>query len=130
MQKFLIALCLSVLFTAAGSAFADSAQKLPEAHDKLETVGPLALRASSPDAELGTQGARVGWVKEGETVKVVSLKQVSTILGFEVWVEVEASSGAKGWVFDGVAVDVLSGRGLLKKQESVEAGNTLVADNR
>lgn len=126
MQKILIALALSLLFTTA-SAFADQAAVFPQASDKLESNGQLALRASSPDAAFGTKGEKIGWVKQGEHVTVVSLKQVSTVFGFEVWVEVKNDAGQQGWIYDGMASEVLRGNANLAKVELKQDLGTMLA---
>jgi hypothetical protein len=122
MQKLILALGLSLLFATASAFAQDSGAQLPSDGERLESSGQLALRASSPDAAFGTKGDRIGWLKDGESVRVVSSKQVSTVFGFEVWVEVSSESGAKGWIYDGMAEDVARGRGsLAKKQISILA---------
>jgi hypothetical protein len=125
MQKLIIALGMALLFTTA-SAFAETA-KLPEASEKLDSQGQLALRAASPDAAFGTKGEKIGWVKQGETVKVVSLKQVSTVFGFEVWIEVQAADGKQGWIYDGMTSEVLRGNANLARHEAAEAAGTMLA---
>jgi hypothetical protein len=118
MQKLILALGFALLFSAA-SAFAEDGVKLPAESEKLTASGQLALRATSPDAELGIKGEKIGWVKQGEELKVLSLKQVSTVFGFEVWVEVQSAGGQKGWIFDGMAAEVLRGKANLEKSEQL-----------
>lgn len=116
------ALMLTALLASA-SAFAGT---LPEADQKLEATGQLALRASSPDATFGTKGEKIGWIEQGQAVKVVSAKQHLTVFGLEVWVEVQsvADASVKGWIFDGMSAEVLKGQGKLAaaaKQEVLAA---------
>jgi hypothetical protein len=118
--KSLMMMSFSLLIST--SVFADS---FPIADQKLEATGQLALRASSPDASFGTKGEKIGWIKAGEAVKVLSAKQHLTVFGLEVWVEVQSLSddSVKGWVFDGMSAEVLKGRGKLvdlAKAEKVE----------
>ncbi|MGZ3659111.1 MAG: SH3 domain-containing protein [Bdellovibrionota bacterium] len=114
MKNIILAVLLAAAFATA-TAFADEA-RFPATGENLESTGHLALRASSPDSDFGTQGATIAWLKEGDSLKVLSLKQVSTVFGFEVWVEVQAANGSKGWINDGMALDVLKGRGSLSAQ--------------
>lgn len=111
-MKMLKPLMMIAALLASASAFAES---FPEANQKLEATGQLALRASSPDASFGTKGEKIGWIKQGEAVKVLSAKQHLTVFGLEVWVEVQSVSDAsvKGWVFDGMSAEVLKGQGKL-----------------
>jgi hypothetical protein len=111
-MKMLTTAMMIVSLLASASAFAES---FPEANQKLEATGQLALRASSPDASFGTKGEKIGWIKQGEAVKVLSSKQHLTVFGLEVWVEVQSVSDAsvKGWVFDGMSAEVLKGQGKL-----------------
>lgn len=126
MQKLIIALGIVLVFTTA-SAFAGDVQ-LPQVSEKLESSGQLALRASSPDASFGTKGEKIGWVRQGEVVKALSVKQVSTVFGFEVWIEVQAANGVKGWIYDGLAAEVLRGASNLARLESEKQNlSTLVA---
>lgn len=118
MKTVKVLMMISTLLASA-SALADS---FPEAEQKLEATGQLALRASSPDASFGTKGEKIGWIKAGEAVKVLSAKQHLTVFGLEVWVEVQSLSDAsvKGWVFDGMSAEVLKGQGKLAAQERAE----------
>lgn len=111
-MKMLKPLMMIAALLASASAFAES---FPEANQKLEATGQLALRASSPDASFGTKGEKIGWIKQGEAVKVLSSKQHLTVFGLEVWVEVQSVSDAsvKGWIFDGMSAEVLKGQGKL-----------------
>ena len=126
MKAILLVLTLSLLFVTASALAEETQAQLPQSEERLESRGQLALRATSPDAELGTKGEKIGWIREGENVRVMSLKQVATVLGFEVWVEVRAEDGKRGWVYDGMTADVLQGRGSLAKVDTASS-NLLIA---
>ncbi len=98
------------------------AASFPQENEKLEATAQIALRASSPDASFGTKGEKIGWIQQGDAVKVISAKQHSTVFGFEVWVEVQSLSDAsvKGWIFDGMSAEVLKGRGKLHTAQAQE----------
>jgi len=89
----------------------------------------LAIRSSSPDANFGTKGEKIGWIREGEIVKALSVKQVSTVFGFEVWMEVRTSNGVRGWVLAGATAEVLKGNGGLAKLETMESSNLIAKAN-
>jgi hypothetical protein len=110
MKKILLALL--ALFLADGPAAAAD-PTLPQPGDRLVSSGQLPLRAASPDASFGTPGEKIGWVKQGDRMKVLRLKQVSTVFGFEVWIEVKTESGAQGWLRDGLTAEVLHGQASL-----------------
>jgi len=115
--RLVAAIFLSLL--ASASAVAAS---FPQENEKLEASAQIALRASSPDASFGTKGTQIGWIKQGDTVKVISAKQHSTVFGFEVWVEVQSlsDSAVKGWIFNGMSAEVLKGHGKLHAAEAQE----------
>ncbi|HEY8278208.1 MAG TPA: hypothetical protein VIH99_01205 [Bdellovibrionota bacterium] len=115
MKQQLIALLVFATLCASVAAFG---AELPKQNEKLAASGHLALRATSPDSSFGTKGEKIGWIQTGDRVKVLSAKQVSTVYGFEVWVEVQ-SENAQGWVYDGMAPDVLEGRALLVPTEDL-----------
>ncbi len=119
MKLLTTAMMIASLFASA-TAFAEDS--FPEANQKLEATGQLTLRASSPDASFGTKGEKIGWIQQGEAVKVISAKQHLTVFGLEVWVEVESvkNSSVKGWVFDGMSAEVLKGQGKLAAMETQE----------
>lgn len=118
-MKALILAALTLSLLASASAMAAS---FPQENEKLEATAQIALRASSPDASFGTKGEKIGWIQQGDAVKVISAKQHSTVFGFEVWVEVQSLSDAsvKGWIFDGMSAEVLKGRGKLHTAQAQE----------
>jgi len=113
MKTYVVAILIASFFVSA-QGLADSS--FPEENQKLEATAQVALRASSPDASFGTKGERIGWILQGESVRVVSAKQHMTVFGLEVWVEVESTKHAavKGWVFNGMSGEVLQGKGKLQ----------------
>ncbi len=119
MKTYLLAAMMIASLFASASALAET---FPQENDKLEASAQIALRASSPDASFGTRGEKIGWIKQGDAVKVISAKQLSTVFGFEVWVEVQSlsDSSVKGWVFDGMIAEVLKGNGKLVAPEALE----------
>ncbi len=116
-MKLAIATVLMALL-ASTAALADTS--FPQENEKMEATAQIALRASSPDASFGTKGEKIGWIQQGDAVKVISAKQHSTVFGFEVWVEVQSlsDSSVKGWVFAGMSAEVLKGKGKLVAQEA------------
>ena len=64
------------------------------------------------------RGTSVSSVPAVQTMVPCAAVGVSTVFGFEVWVEVQAEN-AKGWVYDGMAPDVLQGRGHLSRTEDL-----------
>jgi len=119
MKAYLLAVMMIASLLASASALAET---FPQENDKLEASAQIALRASSPDASFGTKGEKIGWIKQGDAVKVISAKQHSTVFGFEVWVEVQSlsDSSVKGWIFDGMSAEVLKGKGKLVAPEALE----------
>jgi hypothetical protein len=116
-MKALIITILTLSLLASASAMAAS---IPQENEKLEATAQIALRASSPDASFGTKGEKIGWIAQGDAVKVLSSKQISTVFGFEVWVEVQSLSDGrvKGWIFNGMSAEVLKGQGKLHEMQA------------
>lgn len=104
---------VALLILSSASAFAEG---LPVESQELEASAQVTLRDSSPDASFGTKGEKIGFISEGDTVKVLSAKQHLTVYGFEVWVEVVSLKDpkVKGWVLDGLSGEVLKGKGKLQ----------------
>jgi hypothetical protein len=112
MKTTLTALILGILATATPTAHA---QGLPALNAEMVTATPATLRASEPDASFGTKGDKIGWLQEGESVKVLTVVQTMTVFGPEVWIEVSRSNGTKGWMLDGLLGEVMSGHGTLNE---------------
>lgn len=113
MQKLILAIGIATLFTAASAFAEESPKRLPQAGESLTSRGHVALRTAGPDADFGMAGETIAWIAENETLRVLSLKQVSTVFGMEVWVEVKAANGRQGWIYDGLTGEVLGGRAKL-----------------
>lgn len=90
---------------ASWPAQAQQRMELPRAGDILETTAAaLPLRDGTPDPSFGGKAPQVGWVKRGELVKVLSTKAYLSVMGTEIWIEVQKEGeGQQGWVFGGMA---------------------------
>ena len=129
-MKAIFATLLIGLSLAGSQSLANEVEaRLPEANEALKSQRDLAIRSSSPDANFGTKGEKIGWIREGEIVKALSVKQVSTVFGFEVWMEVRTSNGVRGWVLAGATAEVLKGNGGLAKLETMESSNLIAKAN-
>ncbi|MGZ3702039.1 MAG: hypothetical protein ACXWR1_12740 [Bdellovibrionota bacterium] len=110
MRTLILALTL-----LAGSPLAHADTDLPQKDDMLEAAAPTALRESTPDAMFGGQAAQIGWIKKGESVRVLETRQYLSIFGVEIWIEVQKLDDAAvhGWVLDGMGKDIVKGKSAL-----------------
>jgi len=111
----------------ATHALADTA--LPASGDLVEIQGAAAaLRSSTPDSLLGA-ASQVGWVKKGETVRVLETRQYLSMFGTEIWVEVqkEDDSSLHGWIFDGIGKEIVAGKGLIQVTQAARATTAVPA---
>lgn len=109
----------SLLFVAAPGAHADfkmaAAQNLPKVDDTVETQGLVQLRESSPDPTFGVKGPQKGWIKAGEQLRVLNVKNYISVYGTEIWLEVQRKEDAKvqGWIFAGLAKELAKGKSVI-----------------
>jgi hypothetical protein len=86
---------------------------LPRVNDVLEMSAAAApLRESTPDALFGGKAAQIGWIRKGESVKVLEARQYLSIFGLEIWLEVQKTDDATvhGWVYDGMSKEIIKGK--------------------
>lgn len=121
-----LALTLAALLTTA-QASAEmklaSPHNIPKINDTVETGGLVQLRESSPDPTFGVKGAQKGWIKSGETLRVLNVKNYISVHGTEIWLEVEKKEDAnvKGWIFAGLAKEMAKGKSVVSVQLTPEA---------
>ncbi len=112
-------LLLALALILATPAFAQSerkpARKIPAVNDLVETGGPVQLRASSPDPSFGGKGAQIGWVKAGEILEVLQVKNYVSVFGTEIWMEIRKKDHVKtqGWIFAGLANEISKGKSVI-----------------
>jgi hypothetical protein len=111
------------LLLALLSPAAYAATSLPQSGDLVEAAGDaVVLRSSTPDSLLGTHGSQVGWIRVGESMRVLETRQYVSIFGTEVWVEVQKTddSAVQGWILDGVSSQLSGGKAALRVTETVK----------
>lgn len=122
----LLALSLALANTAgAETKMMDGAKNIPQVDDTIETAGLVQLRESSPDPAFGVKGAQKGWLKAGELLKVLSVKNYISVYGTEIWLEVHRKDDARvnGWIFAGLAKEIARGKSvvMLHRDPEVQA---------
>lgn len=78
----------------------------------LEALAPaLALREATPDPDFGGKAPQIGWIKRGEQLRVLGVKNYISILGTEIWMEVQKldDPSVRGWIFAGMSQDLQKG---------------------
>lgn len=131
MKTFSLALA-AVLTALSVPAFAAG---LPQRDEILVGVAvAIPLHESTPDSSFGGKAPQIGWIKKGESVKVLETKQYLSIFGIEIWVEVAKQSdpARRGWVFAGMSHEIVKGQSKLvsphakqEKSENASAGEEI-----
>lgn len=124
-MRFILAFALILAASAAHAEtrVVDGTRSLPRVNDTVEAAGLVQIRESSPDPTFGKKGDPKGWLKAGETMRVLTVKNYISVYGSEIWLEVqrEGEEKAAGWIFAGLAKEMAKGKSVVSVHMSPEA---------
>jgi hypothetical protein len=111
-------------------AAAQASASLPQSGDLVEVANEaVVLRNATPDALMGSRGAQIGWIRVGESMRVLETRQYVSMFGTEVWVQVQKTddTAVQGWILDGVSSQLTSGKASLRVTETVKSATAAPA---